>query len=117
MKAYLVKDDEFKTVGFQVENNNGHALFSWGIDHSSPFYYSKYISPEDYIETIVELIETKAKLDEYGYEGHHFVSLWFQIANEGNYLKKGVEGVKMTQIDEIVKRLDDKLKRLIDSIK
>ena len=117
MKAFIVKNDEFKTIGFQVEDNNGHTLFSWGISHNSPFYFVKELNAEDYINTIFRLVQVQASLDEYGYRGHNFVTLWFRIAQEGNYLKKGVDAVKMTQLDETIERLDKELKRLIESIK
>lgn len=114
MKAYLVKNDEFKTVGFQIETNEGLSLYSWGISHNSPFYYTKEVDAEKYIYTAMQLAKVQKELDIYDYR---FVSEWFRIAQDGKYLKKGVTGVNFSYTEEIVRQCNAEIERLISTIK
>lgn len=114
MKAFLVKDDEFKTVGFQVETNESWGLYSWGISHNSPFYYTKEVDAEKYIYTAIQLTKLQKELEIYE---HRFISEWFKIAQDGNYLKKGVTGVNFSYTNDIVKQIKLEIERLISTIK
>lgn len=114
MKAYLVKDDEFKTVGFQVETNEGVGLYSWGISHNSSFYYTKEVDAEKYIYTAIQLTKLQKGLEIYE---HRFISEWFKIAQDGNYLKKGVTAVNFSYTEEIVRQCNAEIERLISTIK
>jgi len=73
MKAIIVKDDDFKTIGFCVSepvNENGlkgeMTLFSWGISPCLKSNFQKEINVEKNITTIFELVRLQATIVQRG---------------------------------------------------
>lgn len=112
MKAFITKNDDFKTVGFQVESDNGTRLFTWGIDHTSPFNFTKEIHTEPILETIFLLQKYDSKLNAY----NHFVQDWFEITKQNDNVKVD-GGVNFKEIDERIASIKATIESLINSIK
>lgn len=62
MKAVIVKNDQFETIGFEVTESNT-TIFNWGIA-AQPWNFKKEIDTEKYFESILELIRLEARLSE-----------------------------------------------------
>lgn len=112
MKAFITKNDDFKTVGFQVESNNGMKLFTWGIDHTSPFNFTKEVPTEPILETIFLLQKYDAKLNAY----NRFVQDWFEIAKQNENVKVD-GGVNFKEIEERIASINATIETLINKIK
>ena len=64
MKATIVKNDNFETIGLRVDSSTGSIIYSWGIAPLS-FYYTKEVTSEcsSNLERMVsELVRLDAKL-------------------------------------------------------
>lgn len=62
MKAVIVKNDEFETIGFEVTENS-HRIFNWGIA-AQPTNFKKEIDTEEHFDSIMELIRLEARISE-----------------------------------------------------
>ncbi len=115
MKATLYKNDDFKTIGFKVENEKGTPIILWGITLGN--VWSKDVDFEQNAETIFEI---KAKMKEKAVYGN-FISEWFEIADENGIQeilrKAGKNGVRFSQIDEKLLQLEREIERKINEIK
>ena len=58
MKATIVKNDNFETIGFEVraENTDNDVIFAWGIS-PSPMYYVKSVINSELEFIVSELIK------------------------------------------------------------
>jgi len=56
MKATIVKNNDFETVGFEVKAN-GQTIYSWGIAPIPSMYYIKEVDTKDWATEIAGLIE------------------------------------------------------------
>lgn len=105
----IVKNDDFKTVGFHVHVEN-RQIFSWGC--SSDMYYNKNVTIEPkHIETVMELVKIKTKLAVLEDSKRD----WFDIAKEN-----GVDlnrGYKFTKIEEKTNALNKRMLNIINSFK
>ncbi len=108
MKAIIVKDDTFKTVGFEV-SANGQLVFGWGIS-PNPMYFTKEINAKDWFTDIIHLIELRQRKRELD----NFISKWFDIAKK-NGMYNG-ESVKFTEINEELKSVENTIKNIIANI-
>lgn len=55
MKAILVKDDNFTTIGLEIRNNAGGMEYSWGVC-ALPSRYTKELDAKEHEETMLHLI-------------------------------------------------------------
>lgn len=110
MKAILVKNDDFKTIGFTVRNKNNGILFQWRISDTAPSNYRKELNVEDNIESIFELVKLQGKKE----EAVNAVSRFFDVATSNNMV---VKGVNCSIYDNIAKNIDLKIERIIENLK
>lgn len=110
MKAIVVKDNDFKTVGFEV-TANAKTLFSWGISPISPFYWTKAVSVNDWMTEIFELVRINAQIS----EARNFTCDFFAVALENKLVKNG-QAVKFGEKANRVQRLEEKLENIIKNI-
>ncbi len=113
MKATLVKDDNFKTIGFEVEAN-GRRVFGWGISPKSPLYWIKEINAKAWSDEIFTLIELQARISEQRDFRHDF----FEVARTSDAIKEVLAdtGVHMTAHEEKCKRTEERMLSIIYSI-
>lgn len=109
MNATIVKNDDFKTVGFDVISN-GVTLFSWGISSSSPFFFTKSVSVEKWLPQIFELVKLQAVV----HEQECFCSQFFDVAFKNKLLKKG-QGVILGD-EERIEATKSKMENIINKI-
>lgn len=114
MKATIVKNDDFETVGFEV-TVNGKRVFGWGISPQNPIYWTKPVCVENWYTEIFALVALQAKRN----EQCDFVSDFFETAQSNPEIKKILEnsGVNMTKHDEKCKRTEEKMLNIIKKIK
>ena len=82
MKATIVKNDKFETVGFEVKNEN-NTVFSWGISPNG-MYFVKDVSFSTWANDIFELVSLNAKL-----------------AEQNNFTRKAFDHVICKNLNEI----------------
>ena len=105
----IVKNDDFKTVGFHVYAEKKQ-IFSWGC--ASDMYYNKRIAvnPEN-LDKVMELVTIKTKIAVL----EESTPDWFDIAREN-----GIDtnrGYKFTKIEEKTNNLNKRLLNIINSFK
>lgn len=110
MKAIVVKDNEFKTIGIEV-TASAKTLFSWGISPSSPFYWTKEINIKDWMTEIFEIVRLNAVIN----ERNNFVRNFFEVAMDQKIVEQG-EAVNFKKYDEETKRLEEKKLNIIKNI-
>lgn len=104
MKAIIVKDDNFKTVGFEVTEKE-ERVFAWGIS-PNPMAFTKEVYLANYLLDIFKLVKLNAKLE----EQEHFVSNFF---NHSIDKKNARCSDNKREIDET----KDEIERIIQGIK
>lgn len=109
MKAIIVKNDNFETIGFQVSIEST-TVFNWGISASS-FYFCKEVSAKKYCTTIFELVKMQTKL----HELKNFMSRFFQCVKDSKDANKDC-GYNLGSIDEEIKQLEARIQRTINEI-
>ena len=110
MKAIVVKNNEFQTIGFEVTASAG-TLFSWGISPSSSLYWTKPVNVNDWMTEIFELVRIEAQLS----EANQFVRDFFTVASQNELLKEG-KSVKFEGNQNRIARLEGKLENIIKNI-
>jgi len=76
MKAIIVKDDTFKTIGFEVTDAN-NTLFSWGISPTLKSNFQKeLILSAGNILVIFELVRISSQIQ----ERNRFHSYFFEVS-------------------------------------
>lgn len=108
MKVYLVKNDEFKTVGIEVEEN-GCRLFNHGISRH-PYVWVKQVDFETNAGIIFQLIAIKREIA----IREKYISEWFETAKQNNVKH---EGINFSSTDEKIAQLNRELERLIEKVK
>lgn len=109
MKAIIVKNNDFKTVGFEV-TASGKTLFSWGVAPVS-MYFCKEINCNDWMTEIFELVNLKAKIS----EQDSFPRNFFQCLENSITMEDGV-GYDLGYVDEKKKRNIEKMENIIMAI-
>jgi len=109
MKAILVKDNDFKTIGFEV-TSNGVRVFNYGIAPQTTTY-TKEINVTNYMTDIFELVRVKTRISEL----NKFMRTFFEIAKENDMLKKD-QGIDFKIIKIEIEQNERKLKNIIDNI-
>lgn len=107
MKAIIVKNDDFETVGFEVQTREGNTFYRWGISPHS-MVFTKQIDADRYMMDIHELIQLEKELQMLD----SFVSTFFDIAKANDLLKKG-KGVKMQVLDEKKEQVKKRINQII----
>lgn len=110
MKATIVKNSNFETIGFEV-TANGRSIFSWGISSMLKSNFQKEINVNDWITEIFELVKIEGQLK----EANEFVRNFFELAMDNKLLKEG-QAVNCEKPDEHVSRLKEKKLNIIKNI-
>lgn len=108
MKIYVVKNDDFKTVGIEVEEN-GCRLFFHGVSRYSK-QWIKEVSFEKNAQIIFDLIAIKREIE----VRKNYISEWFETAKQNN-IKHG--GIDFSSTEEKIIQLTRELERLIEKVK
>lgn len=110
MKAILVKNNNFETVGFEVKHS-GRTLFSWGISPELKSNFQKEVDVDDWLPSIIELIKIEALISEEG----SFVNRWFEIATKQGFVEQD-QGVNFKTSEERLVGLTQKMENIIKNI-
>jgi len=111
MKAIIVKNNNFETIGFEVKAS-GRTLFSWGISPELKSNFQKEVDVNDWMASIFELIRVEVQIS----EGRRFVNRWFEIAAKQGFVKQG-QGVNFdvseARLVELTQRMENIIKNII----
>ena len=99
MKAIIIKNNEFKTIGFEVIAN-GEKVFTWGVSTLLKTNYQKEIDVREHINAIFRLVELRGRLVALnGYASDFFEALNSATDKDGNKVKHR-EGIAYTLPDK-----------------
>ena len=111
MKAIVVKNNQFETIGFEVISN-GRTLFSWGISSTLKTNFQKEINVNDWMVQIFDLVRLQATLEEQERETGNF----FKVGHENKVLVEGI-GYNIIfyqkQIEESKRKIENIVKNII----
>ena len=112
MKATIVKNDNFETIGFEVrtENTSNDVIFAWGIS-PSPMYYVKSVIIEELVFIVFELVKLQSKHDTL----QNFKSLFFGVIDDTEKAN-GKIPYNMKSIKDQIKQIENAMKGYIDSL-
>ena len=111
MKATIVKNDNFETIGFEVraENTDNDVIFAWGIS-PSPMYYVKSVINSELEFIVSELIKLQSK----HYKLESLSSLFSGvIAGTVDANRRIAYNIK---IEDQIKQVENAMKGYIDSL-
>jgi len=111
MKARIVKNNQFETIGFEV-TANGKTLFSWGVAPVMQLYFVKEVNANDWMTEIFELVRLEAKLS----EEKNFSRKFFDLAFSENMIKDGKSicfGESKNRITKLEKSIENIIKNII----
>lgn len=108
MKAIIVKNNEFKTIGFEVTQGT-NTLVRWGIaPHSTVFV--KQVDEKDWMKEIFNIVQLQAVLC----EREQFISQFFSVAAQRiNTTKTGFDFTEYKQETQMIK---DRIENLVKNI-
>lgn len=106
MKAAIVKNDNFETVGFEIKEGKT-TFFSWGISPQSPFCYVKTTEIDP--ETAFKIIELGILKDEYDHEVDQLIM--------DTITDSGYSSFKFARLDAKKDKIESNLVALIKSVK
>lgn len=109
MKAVIVKNDQFETIGFEVKEQNT-TIFNWGIA-AQPTNFKKEIDTEKHFGSIMELIRLEAKIS----ERNRFFSEMIEVLQASKIEVDGVK-FKMTSHDVKTQLLQEKITTIINKL-
>lgn len=110
MKAVVVKNNQFETVGFEV-TENGKTLFTWGISPDSPFFWTKTVSTDKWISDIFELVRLEGMIN----NEKNFSIDFFKVALENSLIVEG-QSVSFKANREKLENLEAKFENIIKNI-
>lgn len=110
MKATIVKNNNFETIGFEV-TVNGRSIFSWGISSMLRSNFQKQINVKDWMTEIFELVKIEGQLK----EAREFVRNFFELAIDNKLLGEG-QAVNCEKPNEHISRLEEKKLNIIKNI-
>lgn len=110
MKAIIVKNNDFKTIGFEV-TVNARTLFSWGIAPVVSMYFIKEVNVKDWMPEIAHLIKLKGIME----TQQDFKSLFFSTLSASGELKSGF-GYNMQAVDERIDQTKHQIENIIKNI-
>ena len=115
MKARIAKNDNFETVGFQIESN-GQRVFNWGCQADTSFYFVKEVNVKDGETDLINLI----RLDKKKTELSHFMSSFLSIISKNQRVfdlcNKESLGFNFRDIEDQIEQIDRKIKYIIDKV-
>lgn len=85
MKAIIVKNNDFKTIGFEV-TASARTLFSWGISPCLKSNFQKEVNVDDWMTEIFELVRIQERIR----EAKSFTREFFDVASKNGILKDGL---------------------------
>ena len=116
MRATIAKDDEFKTIGLVVIDDDfgGMVVYQWGIEPDRRFNYTKDVKMNlDTFTRLQRIGQRLADLDD-------FKSRFFDVAIDNNLLKKDSDGnylgVKFASIDKKMESLTSERDNIISKL-
>lgn len=110
MKAIVVKNNDFQTIGFEVISN-GVTLFNWGISSCLKSNFQKEVNAETWMPQIFELIKLKGILE----EQNGFIREFFSVAGKNNMLGEN-QPVDLGDYKERISRTGLKMENIIKNI-
>lgn len=115
MKAVIVKDSEFKTIGLKVSTEKDSRKFAWGVCPMD-CYWVKAVDMREYEDTILDLIATSNRLS----EARDAVSKFTNVVHTIDGFDKNYAGgfsFDAKEYDQNVKQLEARIEKLVMSIK
>lgn len=110
MKAIVIKNNNFETIGFEV-TAAGKTIFTWGVSSYLKSNFQKEIYVNDWITDIFELVRTQARLA----EEREFMRKWFDVARNNKLLKEG-KAVDFKENQEYLKSLESRIENIVKNI-
>lgn len=110
MKAVIVKNNQFETIGFEV-TANAKTLFSWGIAPVVSMYFIKEVNVNDWMPEIFKLVRIQSTIQEKG----RFESKFFSTAKENDILEDG-KGINFSAEQKEKEVLQNQLEKIIKNI-
>ena len=110
MTIQIVKDDNFKTVGFHVISEQ-ETIYRWGVAAINTFYFVKEIRSDKWETQIAKIIRLHTQMEMLS----SFSDNFFRIGMESKALVDG-KGVNFKSIDDRIDKLDTEIKSIISSI-
>ena len=109
MKAIVVKDNSFQTIGFEVTQGPS-TLLQWGVSpHSRVFV--KEVEVKDWAIEIFELVRLQSIIA----ERESFLPSFFQVASKSK-VEIPVDGIDFAAYKENTKRLVEKFEIIVQNI-
>ena len=109
MKAVIVKNDQFETIGFEVTEDNKR-IFSWGIA-PQPWNFTKEIDEKKHFESIILLLTLEARISERAM----FFSNMMDVLTESK-IKINGNGYKMKGFDIKTQLMQEKITTIINKL-
>jgi hypothetical protein len=110
MKAIIVKNNNFETVGFEV-TANATTLFQWGISPLRKDLFQKEIDCNDWMTQIFELVRIKAQIE----ITEDYIFDWFRDART-NKISWPESGVTFTRNENKLAALKAQMENIIKNI-
>lgn len=110
MKAVVVKNNRFETIGFEVTANS-KTLFSWGVAPVMQLHFVKEVSTDDWMTEIFELVKLEAKLS----EEKNFARKFFDLAFSENMMKSG-KSICFSESKNRITKLEKSIENIIKNI-
>ena len=111
MKAIIVKNDNFETIGFEVsiKKDGEKRVYHWGIS-PCPMYYTKQVRLTE--DQLVNIIRLAAQIHEVKRFSGHF----WDIVTRNEKVMALEPSFNMSRIDEYQANLEADLMKFINSI-
>ena len=110
MKAIIIKDNNFETIGFEV-SNLGKTLFYWGVPSLLKYNFQKEIDTSIWAKEIFELVRIESAIN----ERSKFASEFLNIVSRECIIKDG-KGISFDENEKELKSLRAKLEKIIKGI-
>lgn len=111
MKAIVVKNNEFQTIGFEI-TGSAKILFQWGISPMNKNNFQKEIDTNDWITEIFTLVKLQGTIS----EQREFIRNFFKVASGQHLLKDPNKGANFKEFEEELKRNEEKMENIIKNI-
>lgn len=116
MKATIVKNDSFETVGFEVVAS-GKTMFSWGVAPVASLYFIKEANTKEWETDIMALLQLDAERKTL----NRMSSMFFSILTTNKDVKHLLEtkdcGFNMTELKQQIDEKETAIKNIIANIK
>lgn len=110
MKAIIIKNENFETIGLEVYEEN-YNVFNWGVSSYLKSNFQKEVNiAKDLVPKVFEMILLKEEIR----IGERFNSTWFEVAMLNKLYKPGT-GVDFKEQNAKLESLKNKLEKMIKS--